>query len=91
MTEDLETLRERAELVHEEWQIRVSDQLNRRMYVSALAAALFLPLTFVTGMLGINVGGLPLLNDSRGFAVVCGLVLVLGLAEVLILWRRRWL
>ncbi|MFT5051959.1 MAG: zinc transporter [Chlamydiales bacterium] len=91
MTEDLETLRERAELVYEEWQIRVSDQLNRRMYVSAIAAALFLPLTFVTGMLGINVGGIPLADDTRGFMLVCGVVLLLGALEVCVLWRRRWL
>jgi zinc transporter len=54
-------------------------------------AAIFLPLGLLTGLLGINVGGIPGAENRLAFALVCGLLL--GLATLL-LWalrRRHWL
>ncbi len=91
MTEDVEALRERANLVQEERQRRLNDSLNERMFVSAMAAAVFLPLTFVTGLLGINVGGIPLASHSGGFLIVSVLVVLLGALELWLLARFGWL
>lgn len=49
------------------------------MYVLSLVAAIFLPLGLLTGLLGINVGGIPGTESPWAFTVVtCGLV-ALGL------------
>lgn len=67
--EDLDAIRERAVVVQEEVIAHLSDQLNRRMYVLAVVAAIFLPLGFLTGLLGINVGGIPGEDSDYGFPV----------------------
>ncbi|MCP5522941.1 MAG: zinc transporter ZntB [Verrucomicrobiales bacterium] len=76
--EDLDAVRDRCLVAHEEIQNRSTDQLNRRMYLLSVVAALFLPLGFLTGLLGINVGGIPGSEDPHGFLlfllVIAGVV-----------------
>jgi zinc transporter len=61
------------------------------MYVLSVVAAIFLPLTFVTGLLGMNVGGLPGVESPRGFLVAL-VVMVVTSAAMLIYFRfRKWL
>lgn len=57
--EDLDSARDRAAVTQGELANRLSEQLNTRMYVLSLVAAVFLPLGFLTGLLGINLGGIP--------------------------------
>ena len=56
--EDLDTVRERAVIIQEELLGRLSELMNTRMFVLSIVAAIFLPLGFLTGLLGINVGGI---------------------------------
>lgn len=91
LVEDLDAIRERAAVSQEELATRLSDQMNRNMYVLSLAAALFLPLGFVTGLLGINVGGMPGVDSEVAFWIVCGMLVVLGALEGLFFYLRRWL
>jgi zinc transporter len=50
-----------------------------------------LPLGFLTGLLGINVGGIPGAENPWGFAAVCVLLATLVAAQVLLFRRLRWL
>lgn len=89
--EDLDAARERAAVTQEELSNKLSEQLNSRMYVLSIVAAVFLPLGFLTGLFGINVGGIPLAENPYGFAeIVLILVLITGLQMTLFRWRR-WL
>ncbi|HKJ20220.1 MAG TPA: zinc transporter ZntB, partial [Woeseiaceae bacterium] len=65
--EDLDLARERTMVLREEFLAQLAQEQNSRMYVLSVVAAIFLPLTFVTGLLGMNVGGLPGLESPRGF------------------------
>jgi zinc transporter len=51
----------------------------------------FLPLGFLTGLLGINVGGIPGVDDSNAFWVVCGLCGVVFVMQIVLFWRWKWL
>jgi len=88
--EDLDAARERAAVVHEELASRLSEQMNQRMYVLTIVAALFLPMGFVTGLLGINVGGIPGVDDPRAFAIVTGLLAALAVGVLAVFKWRRW-
>ncbi len=89
--EDLDAVRERAQIVQEELAARVSEQINRNMYVLSIITAIFLPLGLVTGYLGINVGGIPGADWRWAFFVV-GMVLVCIAGVQLWLFRRmKWL
>jgi zinc transporter len=89
--EDLDAARDRAALTQEELNNRFTEQLNNRMYVLSLVAGLFLPLGFLTGLLGINVGGIPLANDPWGFLAIVLILLGVGVLELLLFRARRWL
>lgn len=89
--EDLDSVRDRAMVMHEELLNRVSEQINRRMYVLSVVAAIFLPLSFLTGLLGVNLGGLPGGGsaDVYVFWVFCVILLaVVGLQALLFRWMR---
>ena len=89
--ESLDEIRERAAVAHEEMVSQLSEQMNERMYVMSIAAALFLPLGFFTGLMGINVGGMPGVENPQGFWLVAG-ACGLALAGLLIVFRRKgWL
>jgi zinc transporter len=61
------------------------------MYVLSIVAAIFLPLTFVTGLLGMNVGGLPGIDSDHGFLISVMVMLVCGVLVAAILRLKRWM
>lgn len=88
--EDIDAVRERAAITHEELNSRVSEQLNERMYVLAIVAAIFLPLGFLTGLLGINVGGIPGAGNAHAFWLFALLLAAVALGLLLLLRLKRW-
>lgn len=78
LAEELEAIRERASVVQEQLMERRADAMNRNMLILAVVAAIFLPLGLLTGLLGINVGGIPGAHTGWAFWAVCGLLLVLA-------------
>ena len=89
--EDLDLARERAVVLQEELMNELAQQQNTRMYVLSVVAAIFLPLTFVTGLLGMNVGGLPGVESPLGFGIAV-VVMVATSAAMLVYFRfRKWL
>lgn len=91
--EDLESLRERAAVVQEELTARLAEQMNQTMYMLAMVAAVFLPLGLITGLLGVNVGGIPGGGDNHPWAfwVLCAMLVVLAGVQVWWFKRKRWL
>eukprot|EP00899_Mesostigma_viride_P007034 jgi/Mesvir1/16331/Mv02816-RA.1 len=79
MMEDLAVVWERSNVLHEEMKSLAAEHQGKRLYIMTMMTAVFLPLTFVTGLLGINVGGIPFrggpTENNEGFWVVvwlCG-------------------
>jgi zinc transporter len=91
IVEELDAAREQALVTRDELSSRLSEQMNRTMYLLSLVATVFLPLGLLTGLLGINVGGIPGTESSWAFTVVCLLLGIIGLVEVIILRRGRLL
>ncbi len=89
--EDLEAARDRATVAHEELTGRMAEQMNRTMYILALVAAIFLPLGLITGLLGINVGGMPGAENRAAFWIVCGLLVALAATQWWWFKKRRLL
>ena len=89
--EDLDMLRERASAAQDSIMTQLSEQLNERLYLLAIISGLFLPLGFLTGLLGVNLGGIPgAENDSAFFIFLTALSGTTGLL-VYLLKRRGWL
>ncbi len=84
--EELDAIRDRAQVMRDQIMDQRAETMNRRMLVLSVVAALFLPLTLLTGLLGINVAGIPGATDDWAFVIVCGVLVVIGGLQ-LILFR----
>jgi zinc transporter len=89
--EDLDAARERAAVIQEELNNRLSDQMNNTMYLLTIVAAVLLPPSLITGIFGINVGGMPGVENSFGFTAVILSIIVLAIVEVVLLRRLKWI
>ena len=90
LVERLDSLRDRAVVTQESLMTLTQAQLNSKVYLLSVVTVLFLPLSFITGLLGINVGGIPGSQDAVGFGVVCGLLGLLLVIEVIVFKWYRW-
>jgi zinc transporter len=91
MTEELEAVRERAALLHEQLTDLRGEQMETRALLISIVAFIFLPLTFITGLLGMNVEGIPYAQEPWAFwGVVVFCVLIGALVLGWFMWRH-WL
>ncbi len=88
--EELDAARDRALVTQEELANRLSEMINRRLYALSIITALFLPLSFITGMLGVNLGGIPGTHWKWGFLVLCGSMIGLVGVQLWYYRRKRW-
>lgn len=88
--EDLDALRERAGVTQEELTNRIAEQMNNRMYVLSIVAAIFLPLGTLTGLLGINVGGIPGAEHPLDFPVFVILLVLIVAIEFVWFRHKKW-
>lgn len=89
--EDIDSARDRAAIIQEELNNRLSEQMNKAMYLLSIVAAIFLPLGLLTGLLGINVGGIPGSENHLAFAIVCLTLVIIAVFLLSIFRRMKWL
>ncbi|MGB3721347.1 MAG: zinc transporter ZntB [Pacificimonas sp.] len=89
--EDLDEFRERAIVVKDDMLNRQNERMNQNMYVLSIIAAVFLPLGFLTGLLGINVGGMPGVDSSDAFWITCASLIVITAGELWLFRKMGWL
>jgi zinc transporter len=88
--EDLDLVRERALVIQEEIMNQVAQEQNARTYLFSVVATIFLPITFVTGMFGMNTAGLPGLDDDRAFWFVAIGMAVVAVGVTIWLRLKKW-
>lgn len=89
--EDLDAARDRALVIRDEIQGQLAEAMNDRMYALAIIAGIFLPLSFLTGLLGINVGGMPGVENTWAFWVTCILLVLVLVLELYLFKRMKWI
>jgi zinc transporter len=89
--EDLDAARDRAAVCQDELNNRLAEQMNKTMYVVSIVAAIFLPLGLLTGLLGINVGGIPGTESPWAFGMVCGFLVVIAAMQIWLFRRVKWI
>ncbi len=88
--EELDAVRERAGVAHDELMALAGEAMNRTMYTLTLVATIVLPVSMVTGLLGMNVGGIPLAETAAGFWWVSGGLVAAALGLILLFRHLRW-
>ncbi|ATE63301.1 zinc transporter ZntB [Rhizorhabdus dicambivorans] len=90
MAEELEAVRERSALLHEQITDLRAEKIDRRSLVIAIVAMIFLPLTFVTGLFGMNVDGIPYAHHPLSFWAVTGFSLLVGASVAIWFAVANW-
>ncbi|QIG80042.1 zinc transporter ZntB [Stakelama tenebrarum] len=89
--EDLDVSKESALVLQDDINNRAANLANHRVYLLTIAAGIFLPLSFVTALLGVNLGGIPGMNDPNGFWILTGILLALTALQLLVFRLLKWI
>ena len=89
--DDIDISKESALVLQDELRARSLASSEHATYMLTIVAGIFLPLSFLTGLLGINVGGMPGMDDPDAFWSVVALCLFLFAALIVVFRRLRWL
>lgn len=89
--ENLDLARERALVLQGELQNQLAEQQNQRMYVLSVVAAIFLPLSFLTGVFGMNVAGLPGTDSPHAFVLLTLFMSTIAVLLIGYMWWKKWL
>jgi zinc transporter len=86
---DMTDLQKRIELLQEEIAARVNEANGRSLFVLTIVTVLALPINMIAGLMGMNVGGLPLAEHPNGFWIVVGVVLAFTAVAGLVVARLQ--
>lgn len=86
---DIAALQERTKLLQEELTAHTTEQTNRSIFVLTIVTVLALPINIVTGLLGMNVGGIPLADSPQGFWAVLGVIFIFTFMAVWLVYRSQ--
>ena len=91
MAEELEAIRERSSLMHEALTDLRAELLDQRSLVISIAAMVFLPLTFLTGLYGMNVEGLWFAHAPWAFDAIVALCVLIAAGVASYFVAKHWL
>jgi magnesium transporter len=69
----------------------VSNRMNEVMKVLTVIATIFIPLTFVAGVYGMNFKDMPELGQIWGYPAILALMLTIALVMVIYFRRKKWI
>lgn len=87
--DDSSALVERVRLIQEELAALSNEQTSRTLFVLTLVTVLALPINLVSGLFGMNVGGIPLAENAGGFRLIVASLVLLTSTLAWLAWRRR--
>ena len=88
--EQIDLMLEQIWMQREQLQQAIAEKMNRNTYWLSVIAGVFLPLSFLTGVFGINIGGMPGVESEGAFMIFCGALVVIAIVEFLLLRRLRF-
>lgn len=89
--EELDASKERSAVVRDEIENQLNKQMNQTMYLLSIVTVIFLPLGLITGLLGINVAGIPYSQNPFAFAFVCVVLILIAIIEIILFKSKKWM
>lgn len=87
----VESFRDVVGGMHDTYLSSLSNRMNEVMKVLTIFATIFIPLTFVAGVYGMNFEYMPELRYHWSYPIVWGVMVLIGLGMLAYFRRRRWL
>jgi magnesium transporter len=86
----IETYRDMATTMVEMYMSSVSNRLNEVMRVLTVIATIFIPLTFIAGVYGMNFHHMPELGWRWGYPLIWGVMIAVAVGLLAYFRRRGW-
>jgi len=91
INESLQIYREMSMSLMEMYMSNMSNKMNEVMKVLTIMASIFIPLTFIVGVYGMNFDHMPELHTDYGYYYVWGVMIVLFVGMMAYFKRKNWL
>ena len=88
--EDLDFARDHSTVTQEELDSKTNVNLNQTMYMMSIVMVIFTPLTFITGLLGANIGGIPFASNQMGFIFISLIMLIIVIFQIIVFKKMKW-
>ena len=89
--DNVETFRDMLSGMLETYLSSISNRMNEVMKVLTIISTIFIPLTFIAGIYGMNFEHMPELKWRLGYFLVLGIMIVIGLIMAAFFKRKKWL
>lgn len=86
-----DTAREMLRDIMDLYQTNLNNEMNKVMKTLTVVSAIFIPLTFVAGVYGMNFEFMPELHYKWGYAFAWGLMSAVTLVMIYIMRHKKWL
>lgn len=91
VVDTLESFRENASGIMDLYQSTIGNKMNEIMKVLTIVASIFIPLTFVAGIYGMNFENMPELKWSYGYFMAWAIMFIIGVSLIILFKKRKWL
>jgi len=91
IVEDIDLLEKRIRVNQDAISHIEDKQTQRNTYMLSVIAGIFLPLSFLTGVFGMNLGGIPLNENPYGFLSINLIMIFIGLLILLLFRKLKWI
>jgi magnesium transporter len=85
-----ETFRDMLSGLHDTYLSSISNKMNEIMKILTMFATIFIPLTFIVGVYGMNFTFMPELCWRWGYWTVWGLIIIVGVSMIFYFKRKKW-
>lgn len=69
----------------------LTESMNKRIYLMTLVTLIFMPITFLASLLGVNLAGIPFNEAKWSFGAFVLLVIVICVGFIILLKAKKWM
>ncbi|GGA38316.1 magnesium/cobalt transporter CorA [Paenibacillus physcomitrellae] len=91
ISENFDTFRELMGNLREAYQSSIANRANEIMRVFTAITTIFIPLTLITGIYGMNFDNMPEVHTEYGYFIVIGIMITLGLGMFYLFRKKDWI
>jgi len=91
INENIDIYREMIWGLMDMYMTTISNKMNEVMKVLTIIATIFIPLTFIAGIYGMNFDNIPELHHEYGYFILWGIMIVLFIGMLFYFKRKKWL
>lgn len=91
VSENIDIYREMIWSLMDMYMTTISNKMNEVMKVLTIMASIFIPLTFIAGIYGMNFDNIPELKNENGYFILWGVMILLFIGMLIYFKKKKWL